>query len=200
MTWAAYTRFLRVLELTNGVWTLQPPSRSRTFSPSRSFPRNCLRYKSRWSPSPGVFPIPGRRPPLVPPLDGWTTSSPPPHLRAPSPPSAASNGLIVRSLTSRVPPWSLRNAVLLSWPAWVPEPVRRWPSDQHSTEGVIRGAPRQQEEQPDGFHGGLLAYLFPWRPSSCLRRRHAWAELRVCPCIPWHTQDLGENTNKYTHI
>ena len=29
---------------------------------------------------------------------------------------------------------------------------------------------------------------------------HSWAELGVCPCIPWHTQDLGENTNKYTHI
>jgi len=34
-----------------------------------------------------------------------------------------------------------------------------------STEGVIRGAPRQQEQKPAGFHGGLPAHLFPWRPS-----------------------------------
>ena len=24
----------------------------------------------------------------------------------------------------------------------------------------------------------------------------AWAELGVCPCIPWHTQDLEGNTSK----
>ena len=35
---------------------------------------------------------------------------------------------------------------------------------------------------------------------GCMVDLYAWAELGVCPCIPWHTQDLGENTNKYTKI
>ena len=28
------------------------------------------------------------------------------------------------------------------------------------------------------------------------RGPQAWAELGVCPCIPWHTQDLEGNTSK----
>jgi len=58
--------------------------------------------------SPGFFPIPGRRPPLELPLDGWTTSSPPTHLRAPSLPSAAglpttTEGVIRGAPTGRIP-------------------------------------------------------------------------------------------------
>ena len=34
---------------------------------------------------------------------------------------------LMGSLMSCVPPWSLRNADLPSWPAWAPEPVRRHP-------------------------------------------------------------------------
>ena len=34
---------------------------------------------------------------------------------------------------------------------------------EQEQEGVIRDAPRQQEQQPPGFHGGLPALLFPWR-------------------------------------
>ena len=69
--------------------------------------------------------------------------------------------------------------------------VRRRPSHHHG------GCDPRRANRPDSMEGG---HLFPWRLSSCLRRRHAWAELGVCPCISWHTQDLGENTNKYIQI
>ena len=60
-----------------------------------------------------------------------------------------------------------------------------WPVRARTTVGVIlHGAPRQQEQQPAGFHGGLPAHLFQWRLSSCLRRRHAMPCRRSCCLAP----------------
>jgi len=59
-----------------------------------------------------------------------------------------------------------------------------WPVRARTTEGVIRGAPRQQEQQPAGFHGGLPAQLFlvAWRSAQLLTSYDA--AMPAMPAVP----------------
>ena len=73
-----------------------------------------------------------------------------------------------------------------------------WPVRARTTVGVIlRGAPRQQEQQPAGFHGGLPAHLFQWRLSSCLRRRHAMPCRRSCCLAPTTPPQLAPSIDSF---
>ena len=59
-----------------------------------------------------------------------------------------------------------------------------WPVRARTTEGVIRGAPRSQEQQPAGFHGGLPAQLFlvAWRSAQLLTSYDA--AMPAMPAVP----------------
>ena len=59
-----------------------------------------------------------------------------------------------------------------------------WPVRARTTEGVIRGAPRQQEQQPAGFHGSLPAQLFlvAWRSAQLLTSYDA--AMPAMPAVP----------------
>ena len=91
--------------------------------------------------------------PLVPPLDLIAADTPPASFHALRTLKWIYFELlfIVGSLMSRVPPWSLRNADLLLWPAWAPEPVRRWPS--HRPRSVYEcGSGRCKTKRLRGAH------------------------------------------------